>query len=183
MRYPHTYFAALTISAAMCVSAVAGDPAKLTRACPRLAPINGAPAGKTVIDNHTVLQLAKEGRFAAITTRQPTLPNQKQPKPSVKSSLIQRWRNEYRRSAAAIHKSEQRLTRTKDEFSALETRYFALRKSSQRIRLQPRLDAKKEQIVQLTKDLRHARGEFSSVIRRARLEGAQPGWFRGLHRP
>ena len=183
MRYSPTFFAALTIGGALCVTAIAGDPEKLTQACPRLAPINGAPAGKTVIDNDTVLELAKEGRFAAIATRQPTLPDKKQPVSSVEPSLIHRWRAEYRRSAAAIHNTEQRLTKAKGELAALENRYFALRKTIQRIRLQPRLDAKKEHIVKLTKDLRHARQAFSSVIRRARLDGAQPGWFRGLHRP
>lgn len=183
MRYSPTSLAALTIGAAICATAAAGDPEKLTRACPRLAPINGAPAGTIVIDNETVLQLAKKGRFAAIAIRQPTLPNKNQPVPSVESSLKKRWRAEYRRSAAAISNIEQQVAKANGELAALESRYFSLRKAIQRIRLQPRLDAKKEQIVHLTKDLRQARATFSRVIRQARLDGAQPGWFRGLHRP
>lgn len=183
MRYSPSSLAALTVGAAICATAAAGDPEKLTRACPRLAPINGAPAGMTVIDNDTVLQLAKKGRFAAIAVRQPALPDKKPQAPSNESSRKKRWRAEYRRSAEAIHKTEQQLTKARGEFEALESRYFSLRKAIQRIRLQPRLDAKKEQIVHLTKDLRHARNTFSRVIRQARLDGAQPGWFRGLHRP
>lgn len=180
MRYP--FSATLVIGAALCVPAGAGDPAKLTRACPRLAPINGAPAGTLLIDNDTVLRLAKEGRFAAVA-RPTTLPEISQPVSSPKSALIQRWRAEYRRSATAIHGAEKRLAKAQGEFAALEARYDSLRKANQRFRLQPRLDAKKKQIGQLIEDLKHARSDFSNVIRRARLDGAQPGWFRGLQRP
>ncbi len=183
MRYFPTPLVNLALCLAMCAPAAAGDPKKLTQACPRLAPIDGAPAGATVIDNKTVLRLAKKGRIAAIADRQQPATDSKNPTSSGGASSKKHWRAEHRRSVSSIHKLQQQLTKAEAEHEALESQLFALRKEIQRIRLRPRLDAKARQIEQLKKNLRHARDSFSRMIREARLEGAQPGWFRDLPRP
>ena len=183
MRYFFAQFVNLALCVAVCATANAGDPTKLTQACPRLAPIDGAPAGTTVIDNNTVLRLAKKGRIAAIADRQPPESDSKKPTSSAGSSSKKKWRAEPRRSVSAIHKLQQQLTKAEAEYEALESQLFALRKEIQRIRLRPRLDAKKNQVSQLKKNLRHTRDGFSRMIREARLAGAQPGWFRDLPRP
>jgi len=183
MRYSPTPFLKLALYLVVCTTANAGDPTKLTQACPRLAPIDGAPAGTTVIDNNTVLRLAKKGRIAAVADRQSPESDLKKPTSSAGSSSKKKWRAEHRRFVSAIHKFQQKLTKAETEFGALEAQLFALRKEIQRIRLRPRLDAKKQQIAQLKKNLRHARDGFSRMIREARRVGAQPGWFRDLPRP
>ncbi len=183
MRYSPTQFVNLALCLAMCAAANAGNPKKLTQACPRLAPIDGAPAGTTIIDNATVLRLAKKGRIAAIADRQQSVPDSINPTSGGGFSDKKRWRAEHRRAVSDIHKLQQQLIKAEGEHEALESHLFALRKEIQRIRLRPRLHAKAQQIAQLKKNLRHARDSFSRVIREARLDGAQPGWFRDLPRP
>ncbi|MEN8164515.1 MAG: hypothetical protein ABFS37_10335 [Acidobacteriota bacterium] len=183
MRYSPTQFVNLALCVAMCVTANAGDPKKLTQACPRLAPIDGAPAGTTLIDNDTVLRLAKEGRIAAVADSRASAADSERPSSSAESSIKNRWRTEHRRSVSAIQKLKQQLEKAESEHKALEAQLFALRKEIQRIRLRPRLHAKAQQIELLKKNLRHALDSFSRMIREARLAGAQPGWFRDLPRP
>jgi len=183
MRYFPTQFVNLALCLAMCAPTSAGNPKKLTQACPRLAPINGAPAGTAIIDNATVLKLAKKGRIAAIADPQQSVPDSKSPTSGSGPSDKKYWRTEHRRAVSGIHKLQQQLIKAEGEHEALESQLFALRKEIQRIRLRTRLDAKAQQIAQLKKNLRHARDSFSRVIREARLEGAQPGWFRDLPRP
>ncbi len=185
MRYFPTQCVNLALCLAVCATANAGDPKKLTQACPRLAPINGAPAGSTLIDNNMVLRLAKKGRIAAIADRRPSASDSQKPTSNAgsSSSVKKQWRAEHRRSVSAIHKLQQQLEKAESEHQALEAQIFALRKEIQRIRLRPRLDAKAQQIAQLKRNLRHALASFSRMIREARFDGAQPGWFRDLPRP
>jgi len=164
-------------------AAHAGDPSSLTRACPRLNPIDGAPAGETVIDNKTVTRLANEGRIAAITTNQTTKCTPPRPQGDPDAGSKNYWRKEHHRCVLKIQGIRQQIARTVSERTALRERFFSLRKESQRIRLQIALDAKTRQIDELKDTLKRAWSEFSSTIRRARKAGAQPGWFRDLPRP
>ncbi len=183
MQYSFVQFATLTIFLTTCATANAGNPKKLTQACPRLAPIDGVPAGTWLIDNATVLRLAKKGRIAAVDVSRPSVADSQIPTPIAEAAVKKRWRAEHRRSVSAIHNLRIQLTKAENEHEALKSQYFALRKETQRIRLRPRLDTKAHQVKQLKSNLRGARDGFSRVIREARLAGAQPGWFRDLPRP
>ena len=183
MRYSLVQFTTLTIFLAAFATVNAGNPKKLTQACPRLAPIDGAPAGSRVIDNATVLRLAKKGRIAAVSVSRPSVTDSQIPTPLAEVAVKKRWRAEHRRSVSAIQNLRTQLTKAENEHEALKSQYFALRKETQRIRLRPRLDTKAHQVKQLKRNLRGARAGFSRVIREARLAGAQPGWFRDLPRP
>ncbi len=183
MRCFLAQFSTLTICLALCVTVNAGNPKRLTQACPRLAPIDGAPAGTTVIDNDMVLRLAEKGRIAAVADSHPAVTDSQRPSSAAEAGIKKRWRAEYRRSVTAIQKLRQQLTKAEGEHEALESQFFALQKEIQRIRLRPRLKAKAHQVGKLKKDLQRAMAGFSKAVRDARQAGAQPGWFRDLPRP
>ncbi len=183
MRYFLAQCTTLTICLVACLSANAGNPKKLTQACPHLAPIDGAPAGTTVIDNDMVIRLAEKGRIAAVADRLPSVTDSHNLTPAADAGNKKHWRAEHRRSVAAIHKIQQQLVNAEGEHDALKSQFFALRKEEQRIRLRPRLKAKAHQVEFLKKSLQHAMNGFSKTVRDARLAGAQPGWFRDLPRP
>ena len=183
MRYNFAQCTTLMICLATCVAANAGNPKRLTQACPHLAPIDGAPAGASVIDNDMVLQLAEKGRIAAVADSRPTVTDSKSLSPAAEGGIKKRWRAEHRRSVAAIHKLQQQVTKAEGEYQALKSQFFALRKEVQRIRLRPRMETKAHQVKILQKNLQCALDGFSKVVREARLAGAQPGWFRDLPRP
>jgi hypothetical protein len=183
MRFPFPLEIALGLSLATLSVAQAADPGGLARACPRLAPINGSPAGETIIDNATVTRLATKGHIAAITNnltgninlpRSPSNPDDKTKK---------YWRKEHQRCVTAIHEIKRRLEKAESEKTTLRDQFFSLRNEKQRIRLQAAIDAKTRQIGQLKNRLDRAVSEFSTTIRQARNGGAQPGWFRDLPRP
>ena len=121
MRCSLAHYATLTICLATCVAVDAGDPKKLTQACPRLAPIDGAPAGTTVIDNLMVLRLAKKGRIAAVAPDRPPVPESHDLTPAAEAKIKKRWRAEHRRSVIAIHTLQEQLTQAEGEYEALES--------------------------------------------------------------
>ena len=183
MRYFLAQFTTLTFCLAVCVNVNAGNPKRLTQACPGLAPIDGAPAGTTIIDNDMILRLAEKGRFAAVADSRPSETDSKVLTPAAEAGIIKHWRVEHRRSVATVHKLQQQLTKVEGEYEALKSQFFALRKEVQRIRFEPRLKTKAHQVEILKKNLQSAMDGFSKTIRDARQAGAQPGWFRDLPRP
>ncbi len=173
----------LVIFLSTCSVGDAGNPKKLVQACPRLAPIAGAPAGSTVIDNLTVLRLAKKGRIAAISGNRKTAADSPILSAEVDPRIKKKWRSEYRKSVAAIQRLKQKLRDSEAQYQGLQAQFFNLRKENQRLRLQPRLDAKAHQVEQLRRNLQCAMNGFSRTIQEARKVGAQPGWFRDLPKP
>ena len=183
MRYILTQFTILVIGVAAVSTVTAGDPKQLTRACPQLLPIDGVPVGKIVINNKTVLEMAKKGRFAAVTNHKTPTAEPPNPKSSSEAAKKKKWRSEHRRAVKAVHDMRLRLSQAENEHEALKSRFFSASKESQRIRLRPQLDSKAFQVSQLKQELKGSLDMFSRTIREARLEGAQPGWFRDLPRP
>lgn len=183
MRYSLTQITTLALCLTLGTTVDAGDPKRLTQACPRLAPIDGVSAGTTIIDNAAVLRLAEQGRIAAVSKSSPSALAPSGLKSTNESTSKNQWRSKHQKSVSAIHTIKQQLAQVGREHQALKSKWFAVSKESQRIRIELRMKVKAQQVRQLQEKLRGSMGEFSSLIRRARLAGAQPGWFRDLPRP
>lgn len=173
---------------------IAAEPTKkLGDVCPRLHIPGtenkpGAADEPIIIDNRMVRLLAEKGRFAAIAapaaveesveTSADTLNKAKKP-----SKTRDRWRSEHRREVAAIRKLALRLAVAREDLRGLQDQYYGAHSEAQRIRIEPRLNRKKLEIKDLEYSLQKQRASFSRLIREARQDGAQPGWFRDLPRP
>jgi septal ring factor EnvC (AmiA/AmiB activator) len=183
MRYPFPFETTLGLCLATLSVAHAADPGGLARACPRLAPINGSPAGEIIIDNATVTRLATTGHIAAITNNLTGNIDPPRSPPTPDNTTKKHWRREHRRCVTAIHEIKRQIAKVESEKTTLRDQFFSLRNEKQRIRLQTAIDAKIRQIDQLKDRLKRAVSGFSRTIRQARKAGARPGWFRDLPRP
>lgn len=125
--------------------------------------------GRIVISDRTLAALAESGHLTtAAATGSPPPP----PPAAVDPGVKQRWL----RAHAAQRKVVERLERRR---SNLLTELDRVRDLSPTARTLAREDALRSDLAALDRDLAAARDELARVVRAARGEGAEPGWFRG----
>ena len=127
--------------------------------------------GPTVISNHTVRQLADRGMLTVPGSTGASAPL---PTPSpVDEAVRRRWQKAY----AARHAVVVRLQARKSE---LEVEREELARAPLTARILAREEALRDERERLDAQLAAARDALARVVHRARQDGAQPGWFRGL---
>ncbi len=95
------------------------------------------------------------------------------PIPTPDPAVRERWRRRYAAKSAVVHRLEARRAALQDDIRRLEGGRLTARSLA-------RIDQTRSELASLEKELRSAREGLAVVVRAARKEGAEPGWFRGL---
>ena len=156
-----------------------------------LPPANAGPEtanSPVVIDNESVARIAGETTFAAIASVDvnggPESSDEMANEPTFdQSKTREKWGKRHRREVKTIRSLQNQISKAMTDLAALKDRFFHASSEKQRIRIEPRLKAQKQKLSKLRDQLSTAKISFSQMIREARKEGAQPGWFRDLPRP
>lgn len=128
-----------------------------------------------VITNDTVDRLADHGVLTSCTPRARASPAMPRPTP-VPASRRAHWRRQ-------VEAQRARIARTTDELARIDARIDSLEDAafdggSKAYRLWAKVDEAKRQRQVVERRLDREQSELSAIVRAARREGAEPGWFR-----
>ncbi len=88
------------------------------------------------------------------------------------------WRRQHRRQAAQVETARAALRALDDRIEELDRRRFEAGPSRRGASLAGRLDELRSKRRQAVARLERERAELAAIVREARRDGAQPGWFR-----
>ena len=130
-----------------------------------------------VISNHNLSDLAATGRLTTAEGCAETVaPATNSPSPREEAARRDRWRTLHRRQRERIFALEEQLARLDlDLAAALETERS---RPPGRARRPDRTPALRQRREALAARLERERSELRRIVREARVEGAEPGWFR-----
>jgi len=139
---------------------------------------------RLVIDQKTLEKIAKTGRIAA--TAQPASGQTaavSTGKGNPGNTVRNRWRRRYATAAKKILRVDEQIRRMQQRIAKLRRRLDTSRKVKDQFRIEDEISARESDIAALRKQRQKLMGELDHVVREARHEGAQPGWFRELPHP
>lgn len=134
---------------------------------------------KIVIDQNILSHLASRGRIAGVAKPKA----ESAPIASPKPGLRQAWRSQYSKAAAKILKVDEKVRSVREKIKALEARIAASRSAQTRFRLGTEIEVQQSRVESLLRERERLRNGLNHVVRLARKDGAQPGWFRDLAHP
>ena len=137
---------------------------------------NGDPI---VIDQAALTRLASQGRIAAVGA---DTPHRKTPKPP-SASLRRSWRQRYSAAAAKILKIQEKIRSIQQKIRSLQARAEKGRSGKTSFRIDDEIEVQRSRIQELQAQEQILGHALNHVIRQARKDGAQPGWFRDLPHP
>lgn len=133
--------------------------------------------GAVVITNDNLAGLAAAGRLSTTAgVGASTPPATATPSPREDASLRKRWRTAYRRQRERVFALEEQLARLDLEVAAAEEADRS--RPPGRARRPDRAPALRQRREALAARLDRERSELRRIVREARADGAQPGWFR-----
>jgi len=143
----------------------------------------GVEGGQIVITDHNLEAVAARGRLTAAPTAAwcSSTGTTKQTRDSSTKLADRRrmWRGRYRRQQVKVKAVEARLAALDRRLEALEDAAMSIGGSlRQWATARARLESARHERVELAERLGGERTELERIIREARREGAQPGWFR-----
>jgi septal ring factor EnvC (AmiA/AmiB activator) len=165
---------------------VGGRPGRLAHLAARIEldrSAVGTDSGQIVISDHNLQTLAARGRLTAVPTAAwsgPVGTSKNADKSSAQLADQERkWRGRYRRQLAKVRTLETRLATLDRRLKALEDAATSVARSlRQWAAARAKLESARSDRAALAERLDDERAELERIIREARREGAQPGWFR-----
>jgi hypothetical protein len=129
-------------------------------------------AGRVVISNRTVVELAPDGMLTSPTSSPLGVKPLPTP-PPVEDGVRRRWQKAY----AAQHRVIRRL---EEERATLLQERDELARRPLTAGVLAREEGLRAELERLDERLGAARDALARIVHRARQDGAEPGWFRGL---
>ncbi len=181
-------YAGMVLVAALASAATVGNPAPTTGPTPTPRPGTlAAYAGRVTLRRPptadpdapleiTTDDLSELGVGGALTlggSTGPPIATPATPLPTPDPGVRERWCHRYAAKRAALHRLETRRKALLDDLDLLQGGRLTARTLA-------RIDQAKAKLDRLDEELRRAEHALAAVVRAARKEGAQPGWFRGL---
>jgi hypothetical protein len=153
------------------------------------SPSAGANNGTPVIDDHNLKELAALGRITepAPAPEQPELDAIAERLASSAQELAEKrrqWRARYAKQVDLIVTCEHDCQLLEAKVGALWISFLRTKDSSRRNGvIAPKLEMTKQELALARARLEHERARLPTLLREARRDGAEPGWFRDLIRP
>jgi len=146
-----------------------------------LANTRDDPNAAILIDQKMLMELSKKGRIAGTGVSSAPLPEEKESPPS--EAGRNKWRNKHRTLVRKIRKHRGKIEKIKKKIRLLDDKYSTAGSWKTIAHLEEQIRIQKEALGILQLEDATMMTEFSGMIRDARKEGAQPGWFRDLPQP
>jgi len=146
-----------------------------------LANTRDDPNAAILIDQKMLMELSKKGRIAGTGVSSASLPKEEE-SPSSEAGR-NKWRNKHRTLVRKIRKHRGKIEKIKKKIRLLDDKYSTAGSWKTIAHLEEQIRVQKEALGVLQLEDATMMTEFSGMIRDARKEGAQPGWFRDLPQP
>jgi len=139
------------------------------------------PDAAILIDQQMLMELSKKGRIAGTGVSSVPLPKEKK-FPSSEAGR-NKWRKKHRNLVRKIRKHREKIKKITKKIEFLDDRTSTAGSWKAIAHLEEQIRVQKELLAELQLEDATLMTEYSGMIREARKEGAQPGWFRDLPQP
>lgn len=134
---------------------------------------------RIIINRNTLAHLASHGRIAAVA-KQGSAAESREPSTTGKRRA---WRKRYSAAVSKILKVDEKIRSIHQKIRSLEDRAARSRSGKAQFHIEDQIDVQRSRIEELKRQRHDLENALNHVVREARREGAQPGWFRDLPHP